>query len=288
MSAIAADTAISTMRAASSRAQESTAQERTGQQRDYLSFSAIRAYQACPLRYYFKYVACLPEPSLAAALVFGTSIHRALEFHFRELQGGERPPPADELFEHYAAGWRERAATPLRFSSEADRAQLDATARRILQAFVSSAAARPTGRILAVEETVRGPLSPGLPDLLGRVDLLVETPTELVISDWKTSRTRWSAAQVAESSDQLLLYAELARDWAPGKRVRLQFTVFTKTKEVAIDEHRLAADPRRLDRLKKVVERVWRSIQAGHYYPAPSPLICGTCPYHEPCRVWSA
>ena len=27
--------------------------------------------------------------------------------------------------------------------------------------------------------------------------------------------------------------------------------------------------------------------QAEHCYPAPSPLSCGSCPFHEPCRAWS-
>ena len=31
-----------------------------GKQRDYISFSSIRTYQNCPLRYFFKYVAGLP------------------------------------------------------------------------------------------------------------------------------------------------------------------------------------------------------------------------------------
>src|SRR5437588_10919614 len=57
----------------------------TGAERDYISFSAIRTYQTCPLRYYFKYVAGLPEESVAAALVFGSAIHRAIEHHFRAL-----------------------------------------------------------------------------------------------------------------------------------------------------------------------------------------------------------
>ena len=32
--------------------------------RDYLSFSAIRTYQTCPLKYFFKYIAGLPEESI--------------------------------------------------------------------------------------------------------------------------------------------------------------------------------------------------------------------------------
>ena len=57
------------------------------------------------------------------------------------------------------------------------------------------------GRITAVDtdtttppgtHRLRGLVIPGLPDLLGRVDLIIETDAELVITDWKTSRSRWS------------------------------------------------------------------------------------------------
>src|SRR3989442_1498842 len=80
-----------------------------GKDRDYISFSSIRAYQACPLRYFFRYVAGLPEESVVATLVFGTAIHRAIEHHFRELLADNAPPSIDALIDHYSAGWQERA-----------------------------------------------------------------------------------------------------------------------------------------------------------------------------------
>jgi hypothetical protein len=156
----------------------------------------------------------------------------------------------------------------------------------MLTAFAASDLARPSGRILAVEETLRGEFLPGLPDLLGRVDLILEQPEELVISDWKTSRARYSQDQVEDSAEQLLLYADLARDFAPGKRVRLEFAVLTKTKEIVIDRHTRPAEAHRIDRTKRIVERVWRSIEAEHFYPAPSVMSCPGCPYRDECRKW--
>ena len=80
----------------------------------------------------------------------------------------------------------------------------------MLLAFESSDLSVPEGRILAVEEELRGNLIPGLPDILARIDLIVETPRELVIADLKTSRTRWHAENVEEASPQLLLRANRA------------------------------------------------------------------------------
>jgi len=100
------------------------------------------------------------------------------------------------------------------------------------------------------------------------------------------SRARWSTGQVEEAAEQLLLYAELARDFAPGKHLRLELAVLTKTKEVAIEQHSLAADQQQINRIKRVVQRVWQAIQAGHFYPAPSLTGCPGCPFREPCRSW--
>jgi putative RecB family exonuclease len=252
--------------------------------RPYLSFSAIRTYQTCPLRYYFRYVARLPEESVSPSLVFGAGIHRAIEHHFRELLAGQALPGIESLLAAYGAEWSQRGR--VRFRKGQQRAWFDGLARRMLGAFQASAFARPQGRILAIEEELRGPVASGVPDLLGIVDLIVDAPQALVLRDWKTSRSKWSAVEIEQAAEQLLLYAELAADFAPGKPVRLEFAVLTKTKEVRVDRHAIEPTKGMTDRLKRVVQRVWRAIEAEHFYPAPAPLACGGCPFREPCRRW--
>ena len=61
---------------------------------DYVSFSALSLYQRCSLRYFFRYVAQLPEESTSASLVFGRAVHRAIEHHFTELLASNEPPVA--------------------------------------------------------------------------------------------------------------------------------------------------------------------------------------------------
>jgi CRISPR/Cas system-associated exonuclease Cas4 (RecB family) len=156
----------------------------------------------------------------------------------------------------------------------------------MLAAFRAHEIAQPGGTILAVEETLRGAVIPGLPDMLGKVDLIVETEEALVVRDWKTSRSRWSNEQVEEAAEQLLLYSELARDFAPGKTIRIEFAVLTKTKQVSIERYSSLLDPQRVARTKRVIERVWRAIAAEHFYPAPAPMSCSSCPFREPCQQW--
>ena len=94
------------------------------------------------------------------------------------------------------------------------------------------------------------------------------------------------ADKVEEAAPQLLLYSELARTLADDKPMRLSFAVLTKTQSPVLSVHDVPVDPQQIERTKRIVERVWHAIEAGYFYPAPSPLQCPTCPYREPCRAW--
>ena len=254
--------------------------------RDYISFSSLSLYRSCPLRWYFKYRVGLPEDSVSAALVYGSGIHRAIQLHFTELLAGNPPPHSDALLTEFWVGWAERHPQQIRFGKDESLDSLGHLAQRTLLAFQQSDAALPHGEILAVEEELRGQVVPGCPDVLGRVDLIVDAGDALVIADWKTARSRWSRAQVEDSAEQLLLYGELAKDFCPGKPLRLEFVVLTKTKDVAVDRHTLLVDPAAVARTKRIVETVWRAIEAEHFYPAPSAMNCPACPYRDECRAW--
>ena len=157
----------------------------------------------------------------------------------------------------------------------------------MLSAFQASEVSKPVGTIIGIEEELRGELVPGCPDLLARVDLIVEEEDALVVTDLKTARSRWSQNQVEQSAEQLLLYSSLAADLAPDKPVRLEFVVVTKGKEPAVDRHVVKADERRLARTKRIVAAVWRAIEGRHFFPCPSAMQCPGCGFRGPCRAWS-
>ena len=255
--------------------------------RDYVSFSALSLYQRCSLRYYFRYVAQLPEESISASLVFGRAIHRAIEFHFRELLAGNAPPDLDTLLAEFNEGWEEFPGEQIAFPKTDTRDSLGHLAGRVLTAFRDSEVAQPNGRVLGVEEELRAPIIDGIPDVLARLDLLVQSDDALTVTDFKTAKTSWSADQTTDSAEQLLLYADLVRHRFPGLPIRLEFVVFTKAKKVAISRYTVPLDAARVTRTKRIAQRVWRAISAGHFIPSPSPMNCNGCPYRGPCRQWS-
>jgi len=247
---------------------------------------ATSTYRSCPLRYYFRYVVGLPERTVSSSLVFGSAIHQGIEHYFNELMAGGEPPSIEALLGEYDRHWQSVDPAGVKFGKGEDRDSLGKLAQRMFAAFQGSDFAQPAGRILGVEEELRSSIVPGCPDLLGRLDLVVEAPDAVIVTDLKTARSRWSSAQVEESSEQLLLYHELVKTFAPAKRVRLRFAVLTKTKTPAVELHEVPVDSRRVERTKRIVERVWRAIDTGVFYPAPSPQQCSSCAFREPCRRW--
>jgi len=255
--------------------------------RDYLSWSAISTFRTCPLKYKFRYIDGLPEESVSSALVFGTGIHTAIEQHFQAILSGEEQPDIERLMFAYRSAWLPHDPDAITFGSTETRGSLDVLAAKMLMAFLSSPAASVQGRVLGVEEEIRGMLVEGTPDLYGRVDLLTEDADSLVITDIKTSRSRWSAEQVEDSGEQLLLYSHLASEISPGKKITTRFLVLTKTREPQIEEHVREVEPAAVKRTLAGVERVWRAISTENFYPAPSVVGCAGCGYRAACRAWS-
>lgn len=254
---------------------------------DHVSYSSICAYQRCPLAYFYRYVARLPERTISSNLVFGSAIHRAIQFHFDESMAGNEPASLESLLGEFDAARNEFEPSSVRYSRKEDRDAQLPIAERVLAAFQSNPASKPNGTILGIEEELRGSVVSGCPDLLGRIDLIVETRDAVVIVDWKTSRARWSRYQVAAAAPQLLLYSELVKPLAPRKRLRLEFAVLSKAAKSCLDLHEVPVDQAQIDRTKRIVERVWRAIDKAIFYPAPSPAQCPTCPFREPCRQWT-
>ena len=255
--------------------------------RDYISWSALSTFRTCPLKYRFRYIDGLPEESVSSALVFGTGIHTAVEQHYQSILSGDPKPDLDALLFAYRSAWLPHDPDAIQFGSTETRASLDALASRMLTAFLNSPTASVQGRVLGVEEEIRGMLVEGVPDLYGRVDLLTEDADTLVVTDIKTSRGKWSPEQVEDSGEQLLLYSHLASEISPGKKVQTRFLVLTKTKEPVVEEHVREVEPAAVKRTLAGVERVWRAIESGVFYPAPSTVACAGCGYRAACRAWA-
>jgi putative RecB family exonuclease len=254
--------------------------------RPYLSYSAISTYQACSLRYYFRYVAQLAEQRTSASLVFGTAIHRALEFYYREILCGNTPPDVAGLLDTYAESWTEHDGPPIEFGQNDTRESLDGLAQRMLTAFLASEFSKPPVRVLGIEEELTGHLLPDVPPLLARIDLLIEQSETLVLRDFKTARSRWSDEQAEMAASQLLLYQPLVAELVGDRPLRLEFLMLTKTKAPEVLAYPVTFSRQQLQRQVRIVQHVWQAITRGVFFPSPSPMQCPGCPFQTACRQW--
>ncbi len=254
--------------------------------RDYVSWSAINTYLQCPLRYRFRYVDQLSEEFVNGTLVFGQAIHAALETYFRFYLTAGHHLGIDPLLAAYHEHWASVDPALVRYSASDSLANYGQLAEKMLTIFLAHDLSQPGGTIVSIEDEWRAPLIDGVPDVLAKLDLVIDRGDALVVTDFKTSRSRWSLAEVESSAGQLLLYGELLRHQLE-RPVELQFAVLTKTKQPDLQIHAVAADSLCVQRQQAMIRRVWRSIQGGHFYPHPSAMNCPTCPFQTTCAAWN-
>lgn len=257
--------------------------------RDYLSYSAIRTYQQCPLQYYFRYVAGRQPEFTPATLLLGVGIHAAIEAFYRnQLQGG-REPHVSDLLDRFEAKWESEADRPIKFGKSESIESLRNLAERMLAAFLGSDGSKMDTTIIGVEQTTQLPIVSDCPDILGRLDLVHCAHSALRITDFKTSRSRWNQASLQEAAPQMLLYAQLAEPIAEElgcDRIEIEWIVLTKTRQPVVERYTPAPHAAQINRVNAMVQRVWRAIAAGHFYPSPAARNCASCPFWTACQHW--
>lgn len=260
--------------------------------RTYLSHSQLNLMRACPRKFAFTYVEKARPDFVPSSLIFGGSIHHALEIYFRaRLEGLAITHEA--LLSAYHDAWKKDQAkagddVPVRFNKGESIDTLHALADRMIMSFLASPLASPKGIILGIEEELRVVIDPELPDVLARVDLVTQTDGSLHVIDFKTSRSRWTEEKALESGDQLVLYGVTVGKMSQslGLPVKLHFAIVTKAKTPVIQLLPVPTNPDRVTLMKESIMQVWQAIQVGNFYPNPSPQNCTTCPFRSRCPVF--
>jgi putative RecB family exonuclease len=258
--------------------------------RTYISHSQLALMQSCPRKFAFTYIEKAPRDFIPNSLIFGGSIHAALELYYRcRLEGLGVTLPA--ILSAYHDAWRRQTAeddAPVRFNKGEDRNTADAMADRMLRAFLASPLATPRGVILGIEEELRVVLDPALPDLLAKVDLVTVTDGALFVIDFKTSRSRWTEQKAQEAGGQLLLYGQTVARMGLylDVPVKLHFAILTKHKTPQVQLLPVTGDAGIVTALTDSIGQVWQAIQSGNFYPNPSPQNCVTCPFRSRCSVF--
>ncbi len=244
------------------------------------SYSSMRTYDECPLRYAFQYVYRMPGPDRpVAAFAFGTTAHEAFEAFTKDRREraarGDPPPTRDDLEREFRARW-----TPTGFGDKATEEGYQRRVATLLDNFWDGEVSS-LGQAIAEELDFELVLEPddGSPPVFinGQIDRIDRLPSGgIEILDYKTGRA-WGQKGVDESL-QLSIYALACRDalgLGTPERVTLYFTESALRVSTTRTDEQL--DAARAD----VLARVSR-IRAGEFAATPG-KACQWCDYRAMC-----
>jgi len=245
-----------------------------------VSPSSFEVINACPLRHAFTQAAHGTGESADAARL-GTVCHTVLEglVNDRLLQGEVYKDEFSARFEHELAAQEEAAGRKLR-RVNLTRARLGKVAARIaalLAELPAGAELLTEQRLVAAEGT-----------LVGQIDLIVRSPNQHLVLDYKTGSVTEAGADRPKERyrRQLMLYAcleQAAIDAWPDRAILMPFG----GEPVVIDIIPAECEALLEEALAAVAE--WTTWVDSPPPARPSPDACRWCPYAARCGAfWSA
>jgi len=252
---------------------------------DHLSYSRLRSFQICSLKYFFIYVEKVKPAFTPGALAFGTAFHRVVEEALVRKMAGENPAIENLMTVFGKSLDKSQEQAPIRWSEKETRASVMAQAQGMIQSWISWG--RPEARIVGVEEGFELELASWLPKLQGRVDFVEVQEDAVVLGDIKTSRTHWGDEQILQGQDQLVLYREGLRGLIEeiGKPVKLVWEIIGKVKTPWIERVVLPEPLPTTERPIRIASIVLEAIEKRVFLPHPG-WQCLSCPFRGPCREW--
>ena len=259
-------------------------------QMDHISFSSLKTYQTCPRKFAFRYLENVPEEFKPSSLAFGSAFHIAVERVQEARMQGLGVPALDEILSAFDTAWsNETCSADVQFCKEEDAGSLRELAQRMLDAYLTYASLEATlpaqTQIISIEHSNRFRLLADVPPIESRIDLLELHGTDLVVSDLKSSRSRWNDTKVQESLGQLVLYASgllpMMREMG-ANRIVTKFVVVTKAKKPVVQVLQPQCSQTDVVRLKEQVAETWTAIQTGLFVKRES-WQCASCGFRHRC-----
>lgn len=268
---------------------------------DHLSYSSISTWQMCGASWKFRYIEKPPQVLTSTNLVFGSAFHGAIETFLVDRVTEEKPR---SLLMCWNQSW-EKESTTLDPETEERKLRQDVdwgldTPETLCNEGV---------RILSHPDVQQGILSiaplaiwkaekqievfieqkvelkvPGVPiPIVGYIDIIT---ADGVPGDFKTSSKSWSADKAEDEIQTLFYLAALNQAGFEVKDWRFRHYVFVKTKTPQFQMLEHTHNPAQLMWLFKMIQNVWKGIDAGVFPESPGSWKCNPkyCEYWALCR----
>lgn len=254
-----------------------------------LSWSRLSTYNQCPRKFFYHYIEQRSHERTSAALVFGSGLHRSFEAINEYRLNSDCEMPLQEALAAFDSAWAmESAGKTIAFGKGEDADSLHQLAERMITAYLSRRSEQPQrNEVVAVEHEANFSLIPDAPSFIARLDLVELSPTgDLIITDYKTSRSPYSEQRIREAWPQLITYCHAAMPLLRelgAKRIVPQLIIITKAKSPKVQYIQPQASQEDVERLKEMASEIWKAIQSENWTPRPS-WICKSCSFRDACQ----
>ena len=254
------------------------------------SYSKLRAFETCPLKFRYRYLDRVPTDLETIEAFTGKRVHEVLEALFRSLAADPRPPDLGEVLVLYDEAWERAWHSQVEVVKEAytpdDYRRLGS---RCLSTFYRGNWPFVADRTLALETEIEFDLDlerPDGPRVTGIIDRVAKgLAGELLIHDYKTS-TYLPRQQEILADLQLAIYQlGAARRWpgAPAVKLIWHFLAFGRRVTVRLGptgiEEKRAVIGRRIEAIAQAV--------AAQQLPARVSPLCAWCGYRRLCPAYA-
>jgi len=245
--------------------------------RNQFSFSRVKTFNQCPLRYRYRYLKGLKEVFRSIESFMGNVVHDVLEWLYAERENGSSPSleaALESLADRWTAGLTDEI-TVIRCSDRTDAYLI--TAREILERFHRGAFLRDRSRTVALEQRLNHRLSDeivftGFADRIGRTE-----NGRLFIVDYKTSKKEGDPSEFSEGL-QAPLYAACAmqRNEDPEALAGYHYLRHDSTHWQTVTTDRATE---LFDRFRQLAEETSTAVE---FDPRPG-VLCAWCGFNAIC-----
>lgn len=241
------------------------------------SFSRIKCFQQCPLRYRFRYIEGRKEAFRSIESFLGSTVHDVLEWLYAQRDRGTDPDES-AILEEFARRWaegRDRAVAVIRINNDDD--EYIRLGREMLTRFFNETFTRDQSRTVSLEQRLSKRLSDavlftGFADRIGRTD-----KGRLFVIDYKTSRSEGDGSEFSEGL-QAPLYAACVLDHHDDDEALAGYHYLRHgtTRWQQVDR----------DRARQLVERfleLVHEVEAAGEFPARPGVLCSWCGFNAIC-----
>jgi len=254
----------------------------------HLSYSSVNTYMLCPKSWEFRYI-IKPEVPLAAALPFGTAIHKAVQTYIsaKALYPGEVRP----LHELWPQCWQDALAERKqeikwdKAKSTYDKlglAMLKAPdVAKAIEAIKTLGKQNDNFTEYPVDFSVPGVSVP----VIGYIDFIA---SDSVPVDLKTASRKWSGGKehFELQPDFYLIGLNQLGSGLASPNNTFRYYILTKTKSPTCQVLETTRSWSHLFWTMQAVNKVWKAIKAGSFPPNVSGWKCKPdwCEYWQLCR----